>query len=423
MSNSSSNSFTLEERELLIILAAIQFCNIVDFMVMMPLGPQLMRLFGITPQQFGLLVSSYNLSAGLSGFLASFFVDHFDRKKTLIFFVIGFAVGTLLCALSPRYEMLLFARAATGMFGGVLGSLCFAIVGDGIHPSRRGQGTGTLMASFSLASIIGVPLSLYLANIWNWHAPFIMIGTLGLVIVLFVFKWMRPMTAHLNLVKRINPFDDLKFILSHPPLLVGLLMACFLVLGQFTVIPYLSQSLVANAGLEESQLPLIYLVGGVFTIFTSPAIGKLCDRFGSYKIFYIFLILSLFPMYAVTQLSVTPLFLILMVSTSFFVCTGGRMIPAMTILNSLVPLTKRGSFMSMTSASQQLASAVASYIGGSIVLRGASGHLENYGVVGYLGIVLSLMCLGLALILQLRMRPVSVNEARADQSPSESHVF
>ncbi|MFN8945673.1 MAG: MFS transporter, partial [Pseudobdellovibrionaceae bacterium] len=226
----SSNSFTPKEKKLLFILAAIQFCNIVDFMVMMPLGPQLMRLFSITPQQFGLLVSSYNLSAGLSGFVASFFIDRFDRKKALLFFVVGFSVGTLFCALSPRYEILLLARAATGIFGGVLGSLCFAIVGDAIHPDRRGQGTGTLMMSFSLASILGVPLSLYIAGRWNWHAPFFMIGLLGLLILIFIGQTMKPMRDHLVHIKAINPIADLKYILINPALVLGLIMSCFLVL-------------------------------------------------------------------------------------------------------------------------------------------------------------------------------------------------
>ena len=399
-SKSSRLSFTASETKLLLILAAIQFCNIVDFMVMMPLGPQLMRLFSITPHHFGLLVSSYNLSAGLSGFLASFFIDHFDRKKALIFFVIGFSVGTLFCALSPRYEILLFARAATGLFGGVLGSLCFAIVGDAIHPSRRGQGTGTLMASFSLASIIGVPLSLFIANKFNWHAPFLMIGALGLIITVVVMKIMRPMREHLNQIKEINPIDDLKYIISHPALILGLIMTSFLVLGQFTVIPYLSQSFVANAGMLESQLPLIYLAGGSFTIFTSPAIGRLCDRYGNYRIFFIFLLVSLIPLFIVTNLGPTSLFLMLAIAVCFFVCTSGRMIPAMSILNSMVPAEKRGSFMSLVNACQQLSSATAAYIAGNIVIQSESGRFENYHIVGYIAISLSIVCYGLALKLR-----------------------
>lgn len=403
--SASSNSFTFEEKKLLAILAAIQFCNIVDFMVMMPLGPQLMRLFSINPQQFGLLVSSYNLSAGISGFLASFFIDHYDRKKSLIFFVFGFAIGTIFCALSPHYEILLFARAVTGIFGGVLGSLCLAIVGDAIHPSRRGQGTGTLMASFSLASIFGVPVSLFLANIFNWHAPFLVIGTLGLLIIFLVTRFMRPMKEHLTIKKDINPIQDIQYILSHSALILGLIMSCALVLGQFTVIPYLSQSFVANAGLLESQLPLIYLVGGSFTIFTSPAIGRLCDRFGSYQVFFIFLFLSLIPIYVITNLGPSPIYLILSIAMIFFVCTSGRMIPALTILNSLVPLTKRGSFMSMISASQQLASAAAAYIAGTIVVQNPSGRFENYNIVGYVAIGLSGICFILSVLLQ-RKGPV-----------------
>jgi len=143
--------FTRKEKYLLFSLALIQFSHIVDFMILMPLGPQLMRVFSISPAQFGFLVSSYTFAAGVSGLIAARFIDRFDRKTTLLFFYIGFCLSTVACAFSPSYEFFLLARTLAGAFGGVLGSLVLAIVGDAIAPERRGTATGTVMMAFSLA--------------------------------------------------------------------------------------------------------------------------------------------------------------------------------------------------------------------------------------------------------------------------------
>src|SRR5437773_4450007 len=120
----------INERLLLFVLAAIQFTTIVDFLIIMPLGPQYMRVFAIAPGQFGLIVSSYAISAGISGIAAGFFLDRFDRKRALLSLYTGFTVGTLFCALAQTYHLLVAARALAGAFGGVTGALILAIVGD-----------------------------------------------------------------------------------------------------------------------------------------------------------------------------------------------------------------------------------------------------------------------------------------------------
>ena len=160
------------ELALLLVLAGIQFTHIMDYMVMMPLGPQFMRLFDISPQQFALLVSIYTFSAGICGFIAAFVIDKFDRKTALMFLYGGFALATLLCALAPGYEWLLAARAVAGAFGGVMGAVVYAIIGDAIPESRRGAATGTVMSAFSLAAVAGVPTGLFLATLSDWRAQF-----------------------------------------------------------------------------------------------------------------------------------------------------------------------------------------------------------------------------------------------------------
>lgn len=388
---------TLQEKKLLGLLCAIQFVHIVDFMIMMPLGPQLMRLFSIDPQQFGLLVSSYSISAGLSGFLASLFIDRFGRRNVVMVFLLGFGLGTFACALAPNYGFLLFTRSLTGVFGGVLGSLVFAVVGDAIPAQRRGQGTGFVMMAFSVASIFGVPLSLYFATRFHWHSPFYILAGLSGVILVLLFKWMPKLDGHLlnshlksGQPKQNHMFSNINSILHNPSQMSGIVLSSCLILSQFAMIPFLSPYLVATVGMKEADLPMIYFVGGCFTIFSSPLIGRLADKYGNHKIFPIFLFASLVPILVLTHMPPIPLFFILTTTAAFFVCTSGRMIPAISMLNSTVAPAQRGSFMSLASCTQQLSMALASLLAGAIVKAGPNGELVNYNYVGYAGVVLSI---------------------------------
>lgn len=374
-------------------MATVQFSHIVDFMILMPLGVKLMPLFNISPKEFGVLVSIYTFSAALSGFLASFVMDRFDRKNLLMLFFLGFAVGTLACALSPNYHFLFFARALTGAFGGVLNSLVLSIVSDAIPFEKRGTALGIVSTAFSLASIIGVPFSLYLANNWEWHSPFIFLGILSLVVLVLIVFAVPPQKHHIHHKKHQSPIEPLLHILKSPPQLWALLFSGLLVLSQFVIIPFLSPSLVANAGLTESQLPLIYLVGGCLTIITGPWIGRLTDRYGKKIIFNWAMITSMIPILIITNMPVLPVVLILSTTGFFFICVGGRMVPAMTMISAATIPEYRGSFMSVVSSVQQLSSALGATIAGLIVTRSETGQLLNYPIVGAVGLVFSILAL------------------------------
>lgn len=366
----------------------MQFSHIVDFMIMMPLGPQLMRMFEITPKQFGLLVSSYTFAASLSGFLAAFFVDRFDRKKTVLFFYSGFALATLLCALSPNYYSLLVTRAMTGAFGGILGSLIFAIVGDSIEAARRGSAMGIVMGAFSIASIFGVPFSLYLANTFSWHAPFFFLGLVSLLIVGVAGKQLPAVNAHLQKgMKHDSPVQTLFRVATDSNQLLALCFLFLLVMGQFTVIPFMSPSFVANGGLSEAQLPLIYLFGGVVSMVTSPLVGRAADKYGKKRVFTIGALGSIIPLYLITNMGPSSVYYLIPVSCLFFLGMGARMVPAMSMVTSTVKMQYRGSFMSLSSSTQQMSAAFASFIAGLIVVKSETGTLENYDIVGYIAII------------------------------------
>jgi predicted MFS family arabinose efflux permease len=385
-----------KEKMLLWTLAAINFTHIIDFMILMPLGPQLMRIFQISPSQFGLLVSSYTFSAGLSSFLGAFILDKFDRKIILLWVFVGFLVGTLACALSPNFIFLLTARIVSGIFGGLTSALVMAIIGDAVPASRRGRAMGLVMAAFSVASVVGVPFGLFIASLYNWHAPFFFLAFLSIIILGMIHLFIPSITQHLHLNSvKPGPVEVIKRVTSNQSQMRAITLTIMMMLGQFTIIPFLSPYMVANVGFTDLQLTFIYIAGGAFTVFTSPWVGKLTDKYGQIKIFTIFMTLNVIPIGLITHLGVTPIPFVLMVTTMFFVTSNGRMVPAAALITNTAKPENRGSFLSFNSAVQQLSAGVASFVAGLIIYQSDSGQFINFDKVGYLAIFLSLLCIPL----------------------------
>ncbi|WBL41823.1 MFS transporter [Algoriphagus halophytocola] len=385
-----------KEKLLLWTLAAINFIHIVDFMILMPLGPQLMRIFEISPQEFGLLVSSYTFSAGVSSFFGAFLLDRFDRKKILLWVYVGFTVSTLGCALSPSYPVLLIARILSGLFGGLTSALILAIIGDVIPDSRRGRAMGLVMAAFSVASVLGVPLGLFLASLSDWHTPFFILTGLSIISLGMIIRFIPSISDHLGQeVERPRPLLVIRRVTGNPNQMRAITLSVMMMFGQFMIIPFLSPYTVANVGFTELQLTYIYMAGGAFTIFTSPWVGKLSDKYGKVKVFTVFMLLNIIPIAIITHLGVTPIPFVLMVSTMFFVTSNGRYIPAAAIVTGTANPENRGSFLSFNSAVQQMATGLASLIAGIIIGESATGELTNFNVVGYIAIACSLICIPL----------------------------
>lgn len=391
------------ERLLLFILAAIMFTHIMDFMIMMPLGPQLMRIFSISPRQFALLVSSYTITAGITGFIAAFVIDRFDRKNSLLLVYLGFTIGTIACAFAPTYAILLITRSMAGAFGGVLGALILSMVSDAVPLERRAKGIGMVMASFSLASVFGVPFGLFLASQYTWHAPFLFLGIFAAVITGLVAFFIPSMRGHIAADgNHKNPWEILVAIFGNKNARLGLTFSVVLMLGHFTIVPFISPYMVGNVGFSEGELMYIYLVGGASTIFFSPWVGKMADKHGRLKIFTIFGSLVLIPIIVITNMPPWPLWAALIVAAIFFVFANGRMVPSTTMETAIIAPENRGSYMSIRSSVQQLASGLASFVAGVIVVEKPSAFsaeakaLENYGYVGLIAIFFSLVALWIA---------------------------
>jgi predicted MFS family arabinose efflux permease len=386
------------EKTIVFILFCVQFTHLIDFVIMMPLGPKLMRAFDIGPQQFSMLVSAYAFSSAICGLFSSFYMDQYDRKKALLFLYAGFTLGTLACGLAPNFWALLLARVVAGGFGGVMGGLIFSIIADAIPEMRRGTATGTVLSAFGVSSVIGIPTGLFLAEKFNWHAPFIFLSVLSLLVLLLASKVIRPMTNHRDPSgNQVAPWPKFIELLTTPNHVKAFLLTTFMMLSGFSIIPFVSAYMVRNVGLLESQLPYIYFFGGLFTLVTSRVIGKLADRFGRHRVYYVLAIISLFPIMIVTHLPPLPLPLILAASTFFFIFVSGRYVPAMTIITSAVMPRSRGSFMSLHAAIQSISMGFASTIAGLIITTEPNtGQLQHYGIMGVVSCLITVICIFLA---------------------------
>lgn len=403
-----------KESTLLFTLAAIQFTHIMDFMIMMPLGPQFMRVFGISPAQFGYLVSSYSFSAGLLGFLAGFVMDRFDRKRALLFLYAGFSVGTLACALAPNYEMLLLARIVAGGFGGVASSVVYAIVADVIPFARRGKAMGVVMTSFSVASILGLPVGLSLANLWGWHAPFVLLVVMSVIISIVARRAMPALPPHAHHAQQ-DMWVQMSSILAHPNHHRAFILVITLTAAGALIFPFMTPSMVMNAGMPEKLLPLVYIVGGATTFLTASYIGRLSDRIGKLRVFLWLVALSAIPTLVITNMVPVPVWVVIAVMTVYMVISSGRNIPSMALVSASVEARYRGGFMSVNSAMQQIAAAVATF-GGSLLLgRDASGRITGFPLVGAISLVL--LTASVFLARRLRLAPENDPAAAAKTEP------
>lgn len=383
----------LNERALLLTLAGIQFTYIVDFMVMMPLGPQFTQLFGISDTQFGLLVSAYTLAAGASGLVGSTFIDRFERKRLLLWLYLCFSIATLACGLAPTYGLLMTARILAGVFGGVMGALVQTIVGDAIPFERRGHAMGIVMSAFSLATVAGVPASLWLADALGWHASFIAIALVGFAIAVVGLRTLPRLDHHLHATRTTSAWSAIAQVLREPDHWRAFAFTALIMATGFTTIPFLTIYMTANLGLQSAQVPLIYLAGGVATLFSARWIGTLADRWGKVRTFRFVAAVAALPIVTVTYLGPVPLWVLLIVTTLFFVFVSGRMVPGMALLTAATAPAVRGTFMSLNGSVQSAAMGIASLVGGALIGRDAQGHVVGYEYCGWIAVVLTLLAL------------------------------
>lgn len=380
---------------LIAVLAFLQFTIILDFMVLSPLSAILLAELDITTSQFGMVVSAYAWSAGISSFLAAGIADRFDRKKLLIFFYAGFIFGTFLCGIAETYSFLLIARIATGVFGGVIGSIVYAIVSDLFALDVRGRVMGFLQMALAGAQVLGLPIGLYLANVFGWQSPFLMIS--GICIVVFAVIWirMKPVNSHLATKSTSSPMVHLITTFSNPVYARVFASTILLATGGFMLMPFGAAFAVNNLGVSLDALPVLYAITGVSAMIVAPLIGRLSDSVGKYPVFTICSIALIITVGIYCNLGLTPFWIVVLFSVVMFANVSGRMVSSSALITAVPDPPDRGAFMSINSSISMVAGGIASMLAGTIVYQTQNGYIENYDILGYVVSGATLITIGL----------------------------
>ena len=410
---SPASPFSPYQKIVVAMLAFLQFAVILDFMLMSPLGAVMMPSLAIGPKQFGLVVSGYAFSAGLSGLLTAGFADRFDRKKLLLFFYTGFIAGTVWCGLAQSFETLLAARIVTGLFGGVIGSVVLAIATDLFAPQLRGRVMGLIQTAFAASQVLGIPIGLYLSNRWNWHVPFLAMAVLGVIGGLVVAWKMQPVAGHLGLPQEHSPFMHLYHTVTEPRYLIAFLTTALLTTGGFMLMPFSSAYIVGNLGIDLQHLPMVYLITGGCTIFFGPLIGKATDKFGKFRVFSFGTAMSILIVLIYTHLGPISLPTLIVINALMFVGIFSRMISYQALVSSVPLITQRGSFNAIGASIQQLSGGIASVVAGHIVTIGADGKLAHFDTIGYVVVATSLLALTMVWRLNRNLAQASAPKAAA----------
>jgi predicted MFS family arabinose efflux permease len=394
--------FSSYEVFVIAILSLLQFTVILDFMVLSPLSAILLEELHITTKQFGLVVSAYAFSAGAAGLLTAGFADKFDRKKLLMFFYTGFIIGTIFCAIAPTYHLLLAARIITGIFGGVIGSVSFAIITDLFKMEVRGRVMGFVQMAFAASQVLGLPIGLLLATHYNWHAPFWMIAGAGIILGIVMATKLKPVDKHLHLNIDHNAFRHLFATLTRPDYAKAFFATTLLATGGFMLMPFGAAFSVNNLGITVKQLPIIYLVTGICSIIFGPLVGKLSDKIGKFKIFCLGSAVSITMVLIYCNLGTTPLWELIVLNVILFVGITSRMISSSALLTAVPDAKDRGAFMGLNASVQQVSGGIASIVAGLIVIQTSSGKLEHYDILGY--VVVASMLIAILMLYYLDKR-------------------
>jgi predicted MFS family arabinose efflux permease len=385
--------FSGHQKIVVALLAITQFTVLLDLMVMSPLGDFLMKSLNISPKQFGFAVSAYAFSASLSGILTAGFADKFDRKKLLLFFYTGFILGTFFCSIASNYHFLLMARIITGLFGGVIASISMTIVADLFPLDMRGRAMGILQMGLAASQVLGIPVGLYLANSWGWHAPFSMIVILGICNAFFILKYLQPVNKHLGEQRIANIWHHYRDILVKRNYQFGFITAALVSIGAFLMQPFASAYLINNLKVSPAQLPLVFMFTGLSALVIMPIAGKLSDKVDKFTIFAIGTMWAIVFLLIYIHLWVLPLWIIIAVNVLFFAGMMFRMVSAMAFLSAVPESKDRGTFMSINSSLQQLAGGLGAATAGLIIVQKSKyAPIENFALLGYLGMAIMVVC-------------------------------
>jgi predicted MFS family arabinose efflux permease len=411
--------FTDYQKFAILILAITMFTVVLDFMVMSPLGDILMKSLNIKPAHFGLAVSAYAFSAGISGLLTAGFADRYDRKKLLLFFYSGFIIGTILCGLADSYPLLVGARIITGLFGGVIGSISMAIVADLFDLQHRGRVMGFMQMGFGASQVLGIPIGLFLANKWGWHAPFLWVAAMAITVAILISFKIKPLTKHLGIQQDHSAIKHLLNTLGKKDYRIGFTATGLLSIGGFMMMPFASAFAINNLHVTQKQLPILFMVAGISSLIIMPLIGKLSDKTDKFRIFVIASVWTAIMVVIYTNLPVTPLVVVVALNVLMMAGILGRMVPSSALITAVPVLQDRGAFMSINSSLQQIAGGIAAAVAGMIVVQKTKfGPLEHYNTVGYIIVCISAISVFLLSRVSKLIKSKTKEDARKKAQPA-----
>jgi predicted MFS family arabinose efflux permease len=395
------------ERLIIFLVGAIQFVNIVDFMMVMPLGPDYARALGISTAHLGLIAGSYTAAAAVAGIAAARFLDRFDRRKALGVALFGLVTGTAAGALAQGLPSLVVARAIAGAFGGPATSISLSIIADVVPPARRGRAVGAVMGAFSVASVLGVPLGLRLATWGGWRLPFIVVAASGVVVVVLALLAMPPMRGHI-VAADASGGPNLSALLRDETIRLALATNGLVMLTAFLVVPNIAPHLLQNLGFPRSRLDLAYMVGGAASFLIMRIAGRGIDRYGAARVSVVGTALMIgvlwFAFIAPGAIGVGGVLAV------FVLFMGGMSIRnvSMSSLSTRVPRAdQRAGYMSLQSTAQHLSSATGAFVSSRLLHEASGGRLAGVATVSILSAVLAL---GLPPLLAAIGRRVSARE-------------
>jgi predicted MFS family arabinose efflux permease len=388
------SKFTSYQKIVIAVLALTQFTVVLDFMVMSPLSDMLMKKMDLTTTQFGFVVSGYAFSAGISGLLTAGFADRYDRKKLLLFFYVGFILGTLFCGLANTYPLLMTARIVTGIFGGVIGSISMAIVADLFPLEKRGRVMGFMQMGFGASQVLGIPISLFIANQWGWQSPFLSIVGLAIVIWFIILIKLEPVNKHLDKKTDHNAFHHLWVTLANRNYRIGYLATALLSLGGFLMMPWGSAFSINNLHITQEQLPLLFMVAGVSTLLIMPIMGKMSDKIDKFTLFTFASAWMIVMVLVWTNMMPVPLWVVMVINVFMMIGIMGRMVPSLALTSALPEAHDRGAYMSISSSLQQMAGGLAAGLGGMIVVQHTkTSPIEHFPILGLVMVIIAVICI------------------------------
>jgi predicted MFS family arabinose efflux permease len=379
------NNLGVSERRMLWLVSAVQFVNILDFMVVMPLGPDFAKALGIPISQIGLVGGSYTASAAVAGALGSKFLDRFDRRSALAVSMLGLVLGTLFAGFAWNLSSLMLARVLAGAFGGPATSLALSVIADVVPAARRGRALGIVMGAFAAASVFGVPVSLELARLGGWRVPFFAVAGMGLVVAGGAIVMMPSLRLHMDSP---HPRSPILVFLREPAVLFSLSATFSVMMASFSIVPNLSAYLQNNLGYPRGQLGVLYLAGGSVSYVAMRIVGSYVDRLGAARVASVgtLLFVAVLGGTFILELRWLPVMLIF---ASFMTSMALRNV-SLNTLSSRVPRPhERARFMSLQSAVQHVAAAAGAVLSSRLLEEMPNKQLAGMPKVAAFSIVMA----------------------------------